>query len=274
MELPSAAFEDSILIVAHPDDEILWFSSILDHVKTIVICFQDDPSNEELGIARRKSLLDHAYHDRIVSLELEEVRSFNKSGWPEPEPTEYGLRLSTIPGLDRPYREVASVLESRLREHVDGRKNVFTHSPWGEYGHEDHVQVSKVATRLAMAAGADIWFSNYVSSKSIASMNQHIDGFERPYFSMPVDAASARKVADVYYQHGAWTWFDDYRWFDSECFVQGPLEPAANETGCLFPVNYIRLPHGTDQKKKADSDGGKRYRRLPGRVLRRLKGGA
>ena len=44
--------EQSILVVAHPDDEILWFSSIADKIHAIVICFMDyrfDPCGFDCG---------------------------------------------------------------------------------------------------------------------------------------------------------------------------------------------------------------------------------
>jgi len=31
--------DSSILVVAHPDDEVLWFSSVLERVQETIICF-------------------------------------------------------------------------------------------------------------------------------------------------------------------------------------------------------------------------------------------
>ena len=46
----------SILVVAHPDDEVLWFSSILDKVDRIIICFLECESNSQWTIGRKKKL--------------------------------------------------------------------------------------------------------------------------------------------------------------------------------------------------------------------------
>ena len=45
--------ENSTLVVAHPDDEILWFGSIVNKCKKVIICF--GPSNNfELSDGREK----------------------------------------------------------------------------------------------------------------------------------------------------------------------------------------------------------------------------
>lgn len=243
MELPNHAWDESILVVAHPDDEVLWFSSILDKVEKIIICFVDAERHSELGAARRLSLKHHDFRDRIISLDLSQSKSHNMSQWPEPEETGYGLRLNKDLGLDELHQEQASRVNTALAPHIEGAKNIYTHNPWGEYGHEDHVQINKLVTRLAQDAGATVWFDNYVSNKSSLLMRSYMRGFGKPYYTMPVDAERARQIADTYYRHGAWTWVDDYVWFSSESFVQGPLEGQPQPcAGALFPVNYIRVP--------------------------------
>ena len=243
MVYQDAAFRDSILIVAHPDDEVLWFSSILDVVGKIVICFLGAEHWPGLGEARTRSLAEHHYRDRIVELGMSQKKAHNKSRWPEPTETDYGLRLDRYPGFDEPYQEQAKRLITLLEPYVRDAANVYTHNPWGEYGHEDHVQVSRVTSILANKYDTAIWHGNYVSNKSISLMWRYANGFGRPYFTMPVDRQRSREIADTYYRNGAWTWMDDYVWFDSESFVKGPLESHRQSgTGALFPVNFLQHP--------------------------------
>lgn len=243
MELPKDALEESVLIVAHPDDEVLWFGSILGRFDKIVICFTEAEHWPKLGEARRLSLAEHTYKDRLVLLDLCQVRSHNKSQWPEPKETEYGLLLDKFPLFDGPYKEQSFRLTDALEPHIRGASNIFTHNPWGEYGHEDHVQVCRVATNLATKHKSRVWYNNYVSNKSSALMRRYVQGFGQSYYTMPVDVQKAREIADTYYRNGAWTWMDDYVWFASECFVQGPLESQPQPcTGALFPMNYLRVP--------------------------------
>ena len=51
--------EKSIIVVAHPDDEILWFSSLLDRVDCVVFCYVDSESEPKLSTERKKSLSEY-----------------------------------------------------------------------------------------------------------------------------------------------------------------------------------------------------------------------
>lgn len=243
MDLPQEALEKSVLVVAHPDDEVLWFSSILDAVTSVVMVFTDAEHRPERGDMRRAAIAEHRYRDKIVTLDIEQVQSHDASAWPYPDETDYGLRLAGMQELDAPYAAQAQRVTTALAPLLANVRNVFTHNPWGEYGHEDHVQLSKVATRLAIENGASVWYNNYVSGKSSRLMRQYVGEFATDYYTMEVDRAEATQIAASYMKNGAWTFEDDYAWFPSECFVKGPLERYAEPAkGTLFPVNYIRVP--------------------------------
>ena len=242
MQLPSNALDKSLLVVAHPDDEILWFSSIIDRFDEIVICYMDSGHSDELGAARRNSLRDHALRDRITLLDLAQSKSHNISQWPEPEETDYGLKLTKNEDLDRLHVEQARRLRDAVQPFVAAASNVFTHNPWGEYGHEDHVQVYRVVSRLADDSETRLWFGNYVSNKSSRLMRRNLEGLATPYYTMPVNPESARRVADAYVRNGAWTFIDDYQWPACECFVQDHNSQMQAGISAPFPVNYIRVP--------------------------------
>ena len=243
MELPQEALENSALVVAHPDDEVLWFSSVLEDVKRIIIVFNASAQHPELAESVSAALAGHPCRDKIVTLDIAQADSHNRADWPHPEDTDYGLRLERAPELDAPYAEQAARVAKALDPHLAGMQNVFTHNPWGEYGHEAHVQLSKVTTRLAAKHGAAIWYGNYVSGKSSRLMRQYQHGFGNVYYTRDVDATRASEVADTYMRNGAWTFDADHTWFPTECFIRGPLETAAGTSaGVLFPVNYIRVP--------------------------------
>ncbi len=219
MELPQEAYDNSVLIVAHPGDEVLWFSSILDAVTCIVIVFVGAAHHPGRGDAQRAAIAEHRYRNKIVSLEIERHCLQDTSDWPGAE------------------------VSAALAAHLSEVRNIFTHNPWGEHGHDDHVQLSKVATQTAADVGASIWYDNYVSGESSHLMRQYFGAFAADYCTMDVDAAQAREIAASYMKNGAWTFEDDYAWFPSECFVKGPLERHAEPAkGILFPVNYIRVP--------------------------------
>ena len=264
MELPDTAFDSSVLIVAHPDDEILWFSSIIDRVDSIVICYMDAGHSAELGEARRNALAGHACAARMTLLDLPQSKSHNMSLWPDPEEAGYGLKLSRNEELDKLHVAQAQRLRDAIAPIVASARNVYTHNPWGEYGHEDHVQVNRIVSQLAESNGASVWFGNYVSNKSSKLMRRCLQDFSGQYYRMPVRPDHARQVAKTYMANDAWTWIDDYRWPASECFLEYRPEPARNAPGAALPINYIRVPF--------DSLGEKRRKRgLVRRLRRRLR---
>lgn len=265
MALPPEALERSVLVVAHPDDEVLWFSSILDAVSKIVIVFDTANGSARRQTSLRDSLAEHPLADKLTSLGIGRVQSHNRSRWPEPEETDYGLRLEDDAALDTAFAAQRQVVQEALRPHLQQASNVFTHNPWGEYGHEDHVQINKCVTALAGEFGAPVWYSNYVSGKSSRLMRRFVRGFRSDYLVNDVDPARARALADSYFRHGTWTYDADYAWFPSECFIEGPLESSAKATvGTLFPVNYLRVPFDP-VPARAPAPG------LPSRIRRRLR---
>lgn len=243
MKLPESALNKSVLVVAHPDDEVLWFSSILNEIDKIIIVFLDAGHSPELGKSRQRGIDEHEFRDRITLLNLAQTRSHNRSAWPEPEETEFGLRLTSDPEHECLYQDQGLRVRAALDTHIQGASNVFTHNPWGEYGHEDHVQIHRITTQLARSTNSTVWYGSYVSNKSSMLMQSYMQVFDNSYYTMPVDRDRAKQIADTYFRNNAWTWPDDYAWFPSESFIQGPLERQQQPcAGAFFPVNYLRVP--------------------------------
>jgi LmbE family N-acetylglucosaminyl deacetylase len=232
----------SVLIVAHPDDEILWFGSIAADVGRIVICFLNDPAVPELAAARERVLAEHPYKEKIVCLGLDETRAFGHANWPRPETTEFGLRIVKARKIARAYRLCYRQLEEQLAPIIRDASSVITHNPWGEYGHEEHVLVHRAVTALAVSAQKDVWYDNHASTWSEDLMRVYLDKSEHDIVGRDVDTGAMQDIAGIYRAHGAWTWFDDYRWFGKEFFVRGPLERIDRPGfGWMFPINLLRL---------------------------------
>jgi LmbE family N-acetylglucosaminyl deacetylase len=257
-------FEDSLLIVAHPDDEVLWLSSVVARVERIVFCFSEDPGTPGMGAARRKVIDEYPFQN-VTSLDIEEPQSFNKANWDDPEITDYGIKLSKCGRSDARYKATYGDLVSRARELVADRKNVFTHNPWGEYGHEDHILVYRVLSALQQEFHFNLWFSNYCSNHSASLMDNYISGFHSDYQCLTVDRELAEKIADVYRKNGCWTWYEDYQWFDSECLMKSVLSTDQDQAllyGHISPLNYIKIFIGPQRPQQ----------NLLARVGSRLKG--
>jgi len=261
-------FEDSLLIVAHPDDDILWLSSVLDKVGQIVFCFNDMPHREDIGDARKKTIAEYPLAN-VSTLDIVEARSFNKADWNNPVITDYGIELGKNRHVDARYRAAYEDVVSAARQLLAGRKNVYTHNPWGEYGHEDHILVYRALKTLQAEFGYTLWFSNYCSNRSVTLMNDYISGFNSDYECLPANRSLAQDIARLYEQHNCWTWFTDYQWFEHECLMRdGPVsrEPASLSYGHNFPVNYLKVPLPEENTPAQPAPG--LFARIAGRIRR------
>jgi len=236
--------DNSVLVVAHPDDEILWFSSVVKNVDRIVFCFSETDNDPAHSEGRKFALRDYP-HKQISTLNIKEGNTFNLADWKQPRPTAEGLEFRNIghaSSRKEIYTRNFSELCERLREILKGYRNVITHNPWGEYGHEEHVQVYRAVKSVQAQLGFDVWVSNYCSNRSFRLMESYISGFRSDYVTLPVDKEFAAKVRDLYQRHDCWTWYADFEWFNEESFIHDDeLKYSATGRGHIFPLNVIRM---------------------------------
>lgn len=233
-------FHTSLLVVAHPDDEALWFSSIIDKVDEVVICFLNYNPNPELAIGRKESLYQHPMKN-IVCLEMVESETFNQANWKNPVETEFGIELSAAFKSKRKYIENYRALKRALKTKLLNHRNVFTHNPWGEYGHEEHVQVYRVVEELRQELGFNVWFPNYCSNKSFPLMLRYISLLDSERLTLPTNKVLATRIRDLYRKNCCWTWYDHWEWMDEESFLKKRMDQAETheEYGNMFPLNIV-----------------------------------
>jgi len=210
----------SAIVVAHPDDEVLWFSSVLEKDGKVVVCFMDVPSRPDWSQGRRESLRKYP-RKNVISLGLVESEVFSGATWPDPLPAEYGLIVKhspgSMPGFSAGrYKRNFEQLRRRLRSELTGYRDVFTHNPWGEYGHEEHVQVFRAVDSIREELGFRLWFSNYFSNKSHGLMLRYIAVIDSGHFSLKTRSALGKRLQLLYSRNGCWTWYSDYEWPETD----------------------------------------------------------
>ena len=149
------------------------------------------------------------------------------------------------------YRDNYETLYRTLLPLLKPDMNVFTHNPWGEYGHEDHVQVFRVLDRLRDEIGFKLWMSNYCTERSMPLAMQYFSRRPQDYIRLPADKGFAEQVANIYRQHGCWTWRDDWIWFDDECFMEAPSSKPESGGFHLLPMNLFNF--GTVVRKPVNT---------------------
>ncbi len=228
----------SCLVVAHPDDEILWFSSIVERVGKVLLCFEDCDDYPELGPGRRALLASYPL-PQLTSLRLPEPCSFHLVDWSRPEPDELGLALNapqaSAERRER-YRRTFHVLRAAFARELQGFPNVFTHNPWGEYGHPDHVQVARVVDSLRGELGFRTFHSGYIAHRTMPLAAAVLPRVGR-WFELSTQPSPADAIEALYRRHGCWTWPAGHPQFASETFLEASGEPPAPGSG--FRLNYV-----------------------------------
>ena len=98
------------------------------------------------------------------------------------------------------------------------RTDIYTHNPWGEYGHEEHIQVNHAMVALAQRHGCSVWAWDGLSGQDLVSQDvwlrtdyypdEHL--VDVPSVDSAVDLERFREIRALYQRHNAWTWHDDY----------------------------------------------------------------
>lgn len=233
-------FKDCIVVVAHPDDEILWASSLLACAKKIIMCYGDSPESAQVSAGRR-ALLRQFPLKSVVSLDITEARVYQMADWRRPVETAHGIRC----GRDGAYARNFRLVMDALREHLDDGDLVVTHNPWGEYGHEEHVQVYRAVSALRQQKDFRLFVTGYVSDRVLHFMERNVPRLGPASAMLPTDKALCSQLKQLYEANDAWTWDAGYEWPDRECFYEvtkpdAPLR-AGEGTMASLPVNVLWL---------------------------------
>lgn len=241
--------ENSTLVVAHPDDEILWFGSIVKKCKKVIICF--GPSNNfELSEGREKIKKLLTYRN-VEFLNLHEAGVFNSSNWNSQIKKEYGVKCynNEKKYIDN-YQKGYEILLNKLKN----EKVIFTHNPWGEYGHEEHIQIFKIISKIKKIYNFRLIFNGYFSSKTIRLMIDNKSKYNFYYFDLHNDHEYVVNIKKQYIENNIWTWDDNYIWPDIEYYYE--INELTNKNlksniNTSLPMNFIsykKNPFGFKEK--------------------------
>ena len=212
------------VVVAHPDDEVLWLSGLVAPADRVVFCFGDPFERPKIAAARQRAIAALPLPS-LVDLKLPETGARFSADWARPRLTPAGIEIMDAAARAR-YEASYPMMVEALRPVLAGYSTVYTHNPWGEYGHTEHIQVHRAVAALQAELGYTIWFSNYVSARSWAlarEIGRQPCWTERR--SIAPDLATARRFTRVYRRHGAWTWSRFHRWPAEETlYAQAPVE--------------------------------------------------
>lgn len=199
------------VVVAHPDDEILWLGSVLGNARRIVFCFGDPFESPEKGAARRAAVA-HYPLPGVVDLAIPESGAGFLVDWTQPRTTPTGITITAADAARR-YEINFERVVTALRPALADLREVYTHNPWGEYGHAEHLQVHRAVMALQPEHGYTVWFSNYVSERSwpLARQVSSVPLWTE-HRQLKPDVKLVHDIRRLYRRTGAWTWYRSHRW--------------------------------------------------------------
>lgn len=199
------------IIVAHPDDEVIFFSSIIKNSSQVVICFTEtQDTTVNIGRKHLKTLIPLKNY---LFLDLRETDVFNTANWNNP--IKFNQSLDT-----KSYQ----ILKDKLSKVIKYGDTIYTHNPWGEYGHEGHVQVFRAIKDLQKKYKLTIFVNGYVSNKSynLMKLKHHLLSNEVQY--KKINNNLSEKLKKIYMSSFCWTWKDDYFFPNKEIFFKVRLD--------------------------------------------------
>jgi LmbE family N-acetylglucosaminyl deacetylase len=136
-----------------------------------------------------------------------------------------------------------------LKDRISEFDNVFTHNPWGEYGHPEHVQVFRAVEKINKKAQFSLWYSTYCSNKSFRLMLESIT-FNSKIISFKQNKILGEKIKQLYQKYDCWTWYDEWHWPLQESFIQHKGENDREENyGKVVPISLIKKRPPAENKK-------------------------
>ncbi len=210
-----------VVVAAHPDDEILWMSAALAEANKVVLCFGDPLGRPDKAVARRRAVAELDLPN-LVDLAIPESGVHKLADWTKPEPGPSGMMIAEAEGRAR-YDANFALLLAALRPLLAGADDVYTHNPWGEYGHPEHVQVHCAVATLQSELAFTLWFSNYVAPLSF-DFAQRLGAAPcwAKKCNLPPDVKLVKHLRRIYQRNGAWTWSRLHRWPAEEVFFAQP----------------------------------------------------
>jgi hypothetical protein len=218
-----------IVVVAHPDDEVLWLSAALPFATAILAAFVETPGDPELT-ARRQLVLEDYPLDTFAYLGLRHAVEYAQSDFLSRTPVEHGVTLMRAcpPEQAALYRSNYFDLIHAVEPHVTPGVDICTHNPWGEYGHEEHIQVNHAMVALAQRHKCSVWAWDGLSTQELQSKgvllrpDWYPDALFRdvPAMDLDVDQYQFEQIRTLYQRHGAWTYSDDYEPPNPSRFIQ------------------------------------------------------
>lgn len=169
------------MLIAHPDDEVIFGWPVLKQAKRIVCCSSDLHNPERQWCKDRKLALKE-----VGDLVGAEVVCLD-------HPSEFYRTNARNGSLHRLVTEVLSLIKEE--------ELLFTHNLWGEYGHLDHILVHQIG----LYSGKKIVCTDITLGEGWMPVRNMVNPLS-PVGHFMNDLSLYEKCKAIYDRYGCWTW--------------------------------------------------------------------
>ncbi len=202
-----------LLIFAHPDDEIIFGSSLVDSSDLIIICFSKTPDKIDIN-SGRNLFKKNPYKQNFVFLNIDESASLdyflinnkdvdlNSNGF---------LYIKNHPQKEI-YDSNSNLIFYKLKKLILPGDIIFTHNPWGEYGHIEHIQVFNCIMKLKKNINFkfEVFVDAYFGRRTYGFMRKTLHFLEPKPIKFKTNKLVYEKANEIYKKYNCWTWDVNY----------------------------------------------------------------
>ena len=197
-----------LIFMAHPDDEILFGWPIFfnpNYEKKLIICSSDYNNPQRQWCKYRKDSLFKVCEQENVPVHcMDYDSSFYKTATRRPK----HLPRNDWGDSQAPFRKMCDHFASIIKNVEAEFDYIFTHNPYGEYGHMDHRLlfdiVVKNSTKPILITDINIK-SNWHTKKDFTNTAERLY-YGNKLSKHSIDMKKFDAYCDVYKQDGVWTW--------------------------------------------------------------------
>jgi len=180
------------IVVAHPDDEILWASSIVQNAEKIIICFTKTNNSKIITAGREKSSIETPKNFYFLNFE---------------EPSNYGFESSA---KSQKAIKIYKNLKKKLFSLINS-ETIYTHNPWGEYGHIHHIELHKIVRSICKEKKLFLKVFGYFHLRTLSKRNYFINRNNLKVEKKEVSQKIFFKIKNIYLRNHCWTWPNSYK---------------------------------------------------------------
>ena len=167
---------DNLMIVAHPDDEMLWGGAHLIKDNYLVVCITCGTNNKR--VEEIKKVLQET-DDELLML-----------GYPDKV---FGKRSDWKNEKDKIFQDLKKIVELKKWNLI------VTHNAEGEYGHNHHILTHEITKKVYNDLGLDTdlyFFGKYYSKKKMSKLLELPEEIKEEYYNKKVELLKLYKTQE------------------------------------------------------------------------------